>query len=294
MSNLDNTKAFAVSDQEIDRLDEMLKTIDSDISIAMSYVRRAQGLTFKALDKRFSGINSGTLKRYMQQSYHSMRPIHIVAAYSWATMVPMTAFYYGFKLKEFYRGMDDNAVEALVCIGRLPTEQFNTFLNMVCNTLSEESRREFLTFRAAIESEYGVIENYSSLFPPAVLDINEFAIDYYHSVAITVKRFREENDISIDTISRVLGLSRYQYEALEKPNKIIHFPVSIGFRVKLGFKLNTHVNFTSEMRQFPEFHKLRQVQHIRDLLIVEALRKLKSNERQSMTQILTSLSDIYK
>ncbi|CAH8217265.1 hypothetical protein VAEU17_3690001 [Vibrio aestuarianus] len=48
------------------------------------------------------------------------------------------------------------------------------------------------------------------------------------------------------------------------------------------------------MRQFPEFHKLRQVQHIRDLLIVEALRKLKSNERQSMTQILTSLSDIYK
>ncbi|OCP81311.1 helix-turn-helix transcriptional regulator (plasmid) [Vibrio cholerae] len=294
MSNLDNKKALAVSDQEIDRLDEMLKTIDSDISIAMSYVRRAQGLTFKALDKRFSGINSGTLKRYMQQSYHSMRPIHIVAAYSWVTMVPMTAFYYGFKLKEFYRGMDDNAVEALVCIGRLPTEQFNTFLTIVCNTLSEESRREFFAFRAAIESEYGVIENYSSLFPPTVLDINEFAIDYYRSVAVTVKRFREENNISIDTISRVLGLSRYQYEALEKPNKIMQFPVSIGFRVKLGFKLNTHVNFTSEMRQFPEFHKLRQVQHVRDLLIVEALRRLKLNERQSMTRILTSLSEIYK
>lgn len=294
MSKSDNKKAFIVSNEEIARLDEMLKNIDSDISVGMSYVRRAQGLSFKTLEKRFSGLKGETLKRYMQQSYHSMRPIHIVAAYSWVTMVPMTAFYYGFKIKEFYRGMDNNAVEALVCLGRLPTEQLNLFLAMVCNMLSDESKKEFSEFRIQVEAEYGVMEDHADLLPPDILDINKFAIDYYRSVAITSKRFREEHNISVEVASQLTGLSMYQYQILEDVNKIVPMPVSLGFRAKLGFKLNSHVNFTSEMKLFPEFHKLRQVQHVRDSLMVEALRRIQDSEKTSIIKVLTGLSEIYK
>ena len=293
MSEYKNKQALVVSEQEIAHLDEMLKNIDTDISVAMSYVRRTQKLTFKQLEKRFSGINGNTLKRYMQQSYRSMRPIHIVAAYSWVTMVPMTAFYYGFRIKEFYRGMDDNAVESLVRLGRLPTEMLNLFLDMVCSVLSTDSKKEFLVFRQQVESEYGVMENNSDLLPPEKLDIDEFAKDYYRSVAVTAKKFRQEHNISVGTASQLIGLSEYQYHVLEDINKVVPLPVSIGFRAKLGFKLNSHAAFTSAMEIFPEFHQLRQVQHVRDALVVEALKRLKDHQRGSMTQVLINLSELY-
>ncbi|MDW6005214.1 helix-turn-helix domain-containing protein [Vibrio mangrovi] len=293
-----NNRIFSiVSEQEISRLDEMMKNFDLDVSISMSYIRRIQGLQFKHLERRFSGIQGNTLKRYMHQSYPSMRPLHIVAAYSWITMVPMTAFFTNLGKKKFYSGMNSNLVEALACIGRLPTETLDSFLAMICSMINKESRLEFLTFRSKLESEYGKMDDHSHLFPPDILDLDVFAIDYYRSVAIAVKKFREENNLSIATMSRVLGLSKHSYSALENPNKTTHFPVSIGFRVMQGFQLNTHVNFTSEMKYFPEFHKLRQVQHIqhvRERLTVEALRRLGESERESMVKILIILLDTYK
>ncbi|WP_260261818.1 hypothetical protein [Vibrio intestinalis] len=282
-----------VSDQDIEKLDNLLKNIDSEMAVSMSYARRAQGITFDQLEKRVTGINASTLKRYMQQSYPSMRPIHVVAAMSWVMMVPMTSFYYGLKLKEHYRGMDDKAIEALLCIGRLPSDQFDVFLQLVCNLMDAESRAEFEQYRLNVESQVGSLDHYNELLPPPVLDVNAFAIDYYRSISITAKRFREENNISIETLSRVLGISTYQYSILEDINKIRDFPVAIGFRVKLGFHLDSHADFSSEMRQFPQFHRLRQMQHVRDSLIVESLRKLDYSRKNSAIQILTTLSKIY-
>ncbi|WP_332308963.1 hypothetical protein [Enterovibrio coralii] len=102
----------SVSDEHIQKLNEMLEHIDTDIALSMSYVRRAHHMSFPDLKKKFTGINVETLQKYMQESYPAHRPIHVVAAYSWVMMVPMTAFYYGLKLREYYRGMDDLAVEA--------------------------------------------------------------------------------------------------------------------------------------------------------------------------------------
>ncbi|MGF1908707.1 hypothetical protein L4C38_04580 [Vibrio kasasachensis] len=288
-----NQLKISVSEERIQKLDTFLKTIDTDIAVSMSFVRRAQSLSFNDLDQRVSGLNGSTLKRYMQQSYRSIRPIHMVAAMSWIMMVPMTSFYFALKMKEHYRGMDDEAIKALFCIGRLPSEQFHLYLDLITNMMSAESRAQFSKFRIETESQFDPNIIYDELLPPPVLDINAFAIDYYRSAAITVKRFREENQIPIEVIARVLGLSEYQYLQLENVSKVRDFSVSIGFRVKLGFELNSHVNFTSEMRQFPQFHQLRQVQHIRDSLIVEALRHLNGECKLRAVEILTTLSKIY-
>lgn len=287
------TPPIEISDNDVLKLDDLLKNINSDISVAMSFIRRTQGLTFNELQKKFTGINTDTLKRYMQQSYPSMRPIHIVAAFSWVMMVPMTSFYYGFRLKEYYRGMDDSAVEALVCIGQLPSTQFNTILKIISNLFNIETQKEFSEFKRKIIKKYGILDDYNDLFPSSQLDINRFAIDYYQSVAITAKKFREENNISINTISKVVGLSKYQYGVLEDIDNVQPLPVSVGFRAKLGFKLTSHVSFTSEMKEFPEFHKLRKVQHIRDSLIVEALRKLSKYQKRQVIKIILNLSKIY-
>lgn len=293
MLNRADEVKISVSEHTIETLDKLLKTIDTDMAVSMSFIRRAQGMSFRDLEQRTTGINGSTLKRYMQQSYHSIRPIHVVAAMSWVMMVPMTSFYLALKMKEHYRGMDDKAIEALYCIGRLPSEQFQLYLDLVSNMMTEEKKAQFKVFRAEVESQIDPAIDYNELLPPQVLDINAFAIDYYRSVAITVKRFRLEHQIPIDVISRVLGLSEYQYQQLEDVNKVRDFSVAIGFRVKLGFELNSHVNFTSEMRLFPQFHQLRQIQHLRDALIVEALRNLNGECKKQAVEILTTLSKIY-
>ncbi|EMN7149128.1 hypothetical protein WB849_004540, partial [Vibrio vulnificus] len=43
----------AVSDQEIEKMDMLLKSIDTDMAVSMSYVRRAQGVSFEQLESRF-------------------------------------------------------------------------------------------------------------------------------------------------------------------------------------------------------------------------------------------------
>ncbi|ABU71960.1 hypothetical protein [Vibrio campbellii] len=286
-------KVLEVPEERIQMLDSQLASIDSDIAVSLSFVRRAQGLTFSDLEQRTSGLKGSTLKRYMQQSYHSMRPIHVVAALSWVMMVPMTSFYYALKVGEYYRGMDKNAIKVLYCIGRLPTEQFELYLQIVANLMTQEAKEQFQQYHSQLLSTIDLPNSYEELLPPSVLDVNEFAIDYYRSAAITVKRFRLENNISIELMARVLGLSDYQYMVLEDVNKVRDFSVAIGFRVKLGLHLDSHASFTSEMQQFPQFHQLRQFQHVRDSLVVEALRQLTPKHKQNAVQILTSLSRNY-
>ncbi|WP_261887458.1 hypothetical protein [Vibrio aerogenes] len=275
---------------EIEQLNKSFKNIDTDISISMSNIRRAQGVTFKQLEKRFTGISGGTLKRHMQQSYPAARPIHLIAAYSWVMMVPMTSF----KIQQFYPNLDKNTVKALACIGRLPVTQFNHFLDMVCDILGEVSRNEFFNYKEQLENKYGKLADHREFLPPDVLDIDEFAMDYYHSVAITARRFREVNDISVETASQLIGISKHQYTLLEDTRKTTPLPASIGFRAQVGFQLESHASFTSEMRQFPALHQLRKVQHVRDSLFIKALSLLQGVHKELMTDLLVTLSKIYR
>ena len=83
MFNSADQVTISVSEERIQMLDSLLETIDTDMAVSMSFVRRAQGMSFRDLEQRVTGINNSTLKRYMQQSYRSIRPIHMVAAMSW-------------------------------------------------------------------------------------------------------------------------------------------------------------------------------------------------------------------
>ncbi len=287
------SKIGQVPEERIQMLDTLLGSIDTDMAVSLSFVRRAQGLSFEDLGQKVSGLKVSTLKRYMQQSYPSIRPLHMVAAMSWVMMVPMTSFYYALKIKEYYRGMDSAAVNALYCVGRMPAKQFDLFIEMMTDLMTPAAKAEFFAFRDQLLSEADLPICYDDVLPPDVLDVNAFAIDYYRSSAITVKRFRLENRIPISVISRVLGLSEYQYKVLEDVNKVRDFSVAIGFRVKLGFQLDSHVNFTSEMTQFPQFHHLRHVQHVRDSLTVKVLSQVDAKYKKYAADILTALSKIY-
>lgn len=288
-----NQSDFEFDASHIDNLNKCFSTFDTDIAISISYVRRAQGLSFRELENRMTGINSSTLKRYLQPSYSSVRPLHVVAALSWVMMVPMTSFYAALKLKESYRGMDDYAVKALHCVGRLPDDQFKLYIDLISGMMTDSARTAFQRYRKEIEAPLDSAIRYDSLFPPEPLNIDTFAIDYYRSVAITLKRFRSKHSIPEKALAKLLGLSMHQYRQLEDETKPRDFTAAIGFRMKLAFQLYSHVNFTSEMTQYSQFHQLRKVQHIRDSLVVEAFRQLNDTCKDHAVQILLSLSSVY-
>jgi hypothetical protein len=290
MSKHGNEKALVVSEQEIAHLDEMLKNIDSDISVAMSHVRRMQGLTFKDLEARFLGLNGNTLRSYMQQSYKLMRPVHFVAAYSWITMVPGTSFYHSLKMKESFRGMDSSAINALFHIDKLSLSKFNVIIDIILNLFEENSREEFILFKQILENEYDLASTYDIYTPPDTIDMELFAKDYYRSLAIKAKKYRLDNNISMDMAARILGISNYQYAVLENKHKTTPFSFSIGIRARLGFKMKKHDDFSSEMVHYPDFHKFRCFQNFRDILIVEALRRLNIKQKQYVVNIMSKLS----
>ncbi|MEO0320416.1 MAG: hypothetical protein AAF199_05940, partial [Pseudomonadota bacterium] len=89
-----------VSEQELAQIERILQDVRNAISTSMAYTRKFQGWEFEHLEKRFTGISTSTWKRYLQPSYTKMRPLHIVAAYSWLTMLPMICFYRGLNINK--------------------------------------------------------------------------------------------------------------------------------------------------------------------------------------------------
>ncbi|SBS33878.1 hypothetical protein MSP8887_03124 [Marinomonas spartinae] len=281
------------TDEELLHIEKMLENLDIDIAFSMSYVRKTQNLSFRELSRRFSGIDEVMWKRYMQPSYPSTRPIHIVAAYSWVTMVPMTSFYKGLKIRESYRGMDNEAVDALICSGRIPTTQFNLFLNIIYNFLDPKGQDCVDNLKQKLIKEKSYSDTDIIPLPPYKIDIKKFSRDYYKSIAIEMKKFRIKNNFSYETMAKVLGVSLYKYSRLEEPNTYQTFSMSLGARLKLGFKVNSHVDFTSNMVDYPEFHQLRIQQNTRDQLIVESLKHLSKKQKRTATEILKKLAEAY-
>lgn len=282
----------AVSEKELLLIDELLVGVDRNAAAAMSHVRRSHSYSFQQLSEKMVGISPQMLKRYMQQSYHGIRPIHLCAAFSWVSMVPMTTFYYGLKLTESFRGMDQFSVSALVFIGRLPTQQFLNVIEIIKSFLTDDDAQKItLLIDNAIES--GDLGETVEFCPPEPLDVEKFGDDYYRSIAIALVKFRKDHSVSKETIARVLGISLYQYNLLEDQEKRVNLSLSIGLRVKCGFRIDSHTDFTKEMTEYSDFHKLRRVQQTRDVLIVSSMQMLPESKKTHIIEILRHLSAAY-
>ena len=284
-----------VNDSELDYIDAMLKDVHIAVSMSMAYIRKIQGWQFQQLEKRFTGLSISTWRRYLQPSYKKMRPLHVVAAYSWLTMVPMPSFYRGLNIKEAYRGMDDESVEAMIHCGILPKRQFRLMLDHLYEYLLDQQKEQVDQFVVDIRDKYGSLDDYDNqefMFPES-LDMQLFAYDYYRSVALAFQEFRSVNQLSIDTMAHVLNLSPYRYEQCEDPENPISLPIDIAARLKLGFKLTDAMPFTEHMQHFPQFHTVRRIQHIRETKLVELMQYIDPIYKNNFTTIISTMASIY-
>lgn len=294
-----NKKLHSPSEKDLKDITHALLNIDQTIARSLAHIKKVQQWSLSSISKQFSGISQATIEKYMQPSYDDIRPIHFVAAFSWVTMVPMTSFFKDVKILETDRGMDQLSVEAIIQCGRLPKKHFKIILNYIYEHLNDNGKRSYDELYSQTSNEIGCLDDYNDndFLPPETLNINDFAEDYYYSIALAIKDFRHNHQLSIETMARALGLSIARYELLENPNKEkinAPFSLTIGFRVRLAFRSHTHIEFTKYMRKFPQFHQLRKIQHIRDALIVEALRHVDPTKKESLLTVMKEFSRTHR
>ena len=284
-----------LNDEEIIRLNGMLENVHVAVAQSMSYVRKFQGWNFEQLERKIIGVKEVTWRRYFRVRYDKMRPLHTVAAYSWLTMLPMPCFYRGLNIREAYPDMDDYSVDALIHSGLLPQEQFNLILSHLYHFLNDEQKQSVNVFKQALKNQYGALEDYKDedfMFPDT-LDIEEFAHDYYRSMAINIKKIRVENNIKTQTMAKVLNLSEYRYRQCENPENPVPLPIELGARLQVGLRLPDAMIFTSDMKTFSCFHTVRRVQQIRLNVLVEMLKHLDLENRKSFSEVIAKLSSMY-
>lgn len=280
-----------VSDEELSHIAQMLEGYEQKVVEAMAYVKDAQGWSNDALASRFSNITPKLVGRYLQPAYTALRPLHFIAAFSWVTSIPMTSFWLGANIRESYRGMDQASVDALICIGNMPHDQFDVILKCIYFYLDDKAKQavdQLATSLAPITSDMDALYE-----APPVIDLDVFAKSYYRSLAKSSKAFRQAYNISKAQMARVLGLSTYKFNVLEDEDDPQPFSITIGARVKLGFKLSDHAGFSEDMEEYKEFHEFRKMQHARDMLLVESLRHLSDRHKPYVIEMIKGVAAAY-
>lgn len=284
-----------IDDHELAQLNEMLKDVQFAVAMSMSYVRKFQGWTFPQLTSRIQGISTSTWQRYFQGSYNKMRPLHLVAAYSWLTMLPMACFYRGMNIREAYPELDDITVDSMIHTGLLPTEQFNLILAHINHFLSREQQQAIEAEEEKIKPIYGslqgVVDN-DFMFPKSI-NIDDFAADYYGSLATRLKIVRDKHNISEKKMAKLLNLTDYRYAQCENPDNPVPLPVELGARLQIGLRLPDAMFFTMDMKTFPQFHTVRAIQQLRQLALTNRMKLLNSEQKKGFAVIVSQLSAMY-
>ncbi|MGH1485421.1 MAG: hypothetical protein ACRBCI_04320 [Cellvibrionaceae bacterium] len=285
-----------LNQQELIRMNKMLVDVHIAISASMAYVRKLQRWKFEHLESKFIGVNISTWKRYLQPSYSKIRPLHVVAAYSWLTMLPMSCFYRGLNIREAYPDLDDISVECLIHSGLLPKLEFGYVVDQLFCNLTEKQKVSTKLFEDAIGERYGFLNDYDDkdyMFPDR-LDMELFAYDYYYSFAVSLKEFREKNNIPLSIMAEVLSLSLHRYKQCENTDNPIPLPVELGARLQVGFRLDNALPFTAHMKHYKQFHLVRRVQEIRQTLFVEIVKNISPFNRSRLLALISNVSSTIK
>jgi hypothetical protein len=294
-NSISYTNITPVTEERLAVIDGLLTNANIAIPMSMAYIRKVQGWDFHQLENRFMGISKSTFQCYFQPSYQKIRPLHIIAAYSWFTMMPMACLYYGLKIKEAYPNMDDTSTECLIHSGLLPTNQFKLVISHLHGYLRTEDQRKADIKISEITKEYGALENYNdnSFLFPKELDIKKFGTDYYRSLAIGCRKIRQQNNLSANTMAKIVGLSTYRYQRLEDPEKPTPLPVELGAKLQMGLGLENAMHFTANMETYPQFHTVRKLQIIRQKTLIELMKHLDDKNKKFFSSMVLNLSSMY-
>ena len=271
------------SKADIARLDAYAPIFNAEVGGALRWVMRQLGLTVKILEQRIQGVSNSSWRAYTQTSYQQNRPLHVLAAFCWLTQIGMSAIYSGKHIQHYWPTVCDQTIKSIILSGLLPESQFQRCLQLVVEKMFKRGHN--------LESEVMPLLNAIPQFQdafliPDQLDINDFKVDYYRSIALQIKQFRINNQLDYKLLSTIFNEPISRIKAFEDPDNPVTIPGFIAVRLKLGFRLQDTVIFTSGMRKYPHFYHSREVQQAREQVMLALMTPLTPSERQWVNELI--------
>lgn len=279
------------SQSEIGEINKYQQSFNSECASAIKWIYRIQGWKTKEIEKRIPGVKSSVWRAYGQQAYNGARSLHVCAALSWLTQITMSALYYGNNIEKYWQGIDIEVIKCIAYSGLLPRDQFEYLVMQLLAKKHTKGYADTEKTRTKIEE----LKNYNDVdfLIPETLDINQFKEDYYKSIAQSLKEFRINHCLNKDIMAYVLGVSLGRYESYESPEKSTTIPLHLAMRLKLGFKIENTVSFTQHMTQFKAFNYARNIQQIRENVIISLMEEVDLPLRKQLTQLAYSVMNFH-
>lgn len=274
---------------EIEQLNHYAPIFNAEVGGALRWVMRQLGISIKLLEKRISGVSSSAWRSYTQMSYTQNRPLHVMAAFSWLTQVSMLAFFRGKHIQNYWPAVCNETIQSIITSGLLPEEQFLRCMQLMAAKLD---RRDYQISSEVIPLLEAIPYFQDRFLMPQKLEIDDFRADYYRSIAIQLKQFRHQQQIPIEVLAAVINEPVTRTEAFEDPDNPVSIPAFAAVRLKLGFKLDDTVMFTSGMSKYQHFYHSKQVQQARSQVLLALMGPISLPERRRINSFIQSIVEI--
>ncbi|HBD23043.1 MAG TPA: hypothetical protein DC023_01320 [Oceanospirillaceae bacterium] len=274
---------------EIEQLNHYAPIFNAEVGGALRWVMRQLNISIKLLEKRILGVSGSAWRSYTQMSYTQNRPLHVVAAFSWLTQVSMLAILQGKHIQNYWPAVCNETIKSIILSGLLPEEQFLHFIKLMTAKLD---RRGYQVSSEVIPLLETIPCFQDSFLIPRKLDIDDFKVDYYRSISIQFRELRQQQKIPIEVLAAVINEPVSRTLAFEDPDNPISIPVFAAVRIKLGFKLEDTVMFTSGMTKYQHFYHARQVQQAREQVILALMKPLNLTERERINGFIQTIVEI--
>ena len=274
---------------EIAQLNHYAPIFNAEVGGALRWVMRQLGISIKLLEKRIPGVSSSAWRSYTQMSYTQNRPLHVMAAFSWLTQVSMLAFFRGNHIHDYWPAVCNETIQSIITSGLLPEEQFLRCIQLMT---AKMDRHGYNIGKEVLPLLEAIPRFQDSFLMPSHLDINDFKADYYRSIAIQLRQFRQQEQIPIEVLAAIFNEPVTRTLAFEDPDNPVSIPAFAAVRIRLGFKLEDMTMFTSGMTKYHHLYNARQVQQAREKVMLALMGPISLPERQRINGFIQTIVEI--
>ena len=274
---------------EIAQLNHYAPIFNAEVGGALRWVMRQLGISIKLLEKRIPGVSSSAWRSYTQMSYTQNRPLHVMAAFSWLTQVSMLAFFRGNHIHDYWPAVCNETIQSIITSGLLPEEQFLRCIQLMT---AKMDRHGYNIGKEVLPLLEAIPRFQDSFLMPSDLDINDFKADYYRSIAIQLRQFRQQEQIPIEVLAAIFNEPVSRTLAFEDPDNPVSIPAFAAVRIRLGFKLEDMTMFTSGMTKYHHLYNARQVQQAREKVMLALMKPLNLTERERINGFIQTIVEI--
>ena len=201
----------------------------------------------------------------------------------------MLAIFQGKHIQNYWPAVCNETIQSIISSGLLPEEQFLHCIRLMTAKLDKRGYSISKEVIPILET----IPNFQDTFlMPLKLDIDDFKADYYRSIAIQLKQFRQQQQIPIEILAAVINEPVSRTMAFEDPDNSVSISAFSAVRLKLGFKLQDTVMFTSGMTKYQHFYHARKVQQAREQVMLALMNPLNLTERQRVNRFIQTIVEI--